>query len=752
MLKTEKRTDDFASRHEIAMPIQGDRHSGRGFNIRVRGLFSNSVTFGGTASGDASPNIISFGLAKRPLLVLQSLLTIGLSYQLLYTRNQSLTGKTQEFVILGLFMVMASLMALPARIVQARWFIGCLVVIDTAVMTGILASVSGANSGIYLAYFLIILLASFTPTLTQMFGLSLIVCLGYGVILYVEALQSGPISEDHFLRIPVLLIFATFYGVTTDALRKEHRQKVDLSEKFSALKQIEQALRASETKLRDLVENTNDIFWEIDKSGVYTYCSPNITSILGYEPAEIVGKTVFSLMPSGEVERFVGLFRSIVADHKPFSLIMRTISDKEGRLVIVESSGRPILNDERELIGYRGVDRDITERKRLEEELRQSHKMEAVGQLAGGIAHDFNNLLTALIGHADLLLMLGDHQNPFRKHVEEIKKAGERAASLTSQLLAFSRRQMLRAEVLDLNMVVNDMKNLFQRVIGEDIDLVTMLSPEARYIKADPGQLQQVIMNLVVNARDAMPSGGKLTIETAVTQLERTDVTAHLTSQPYVELIVSDIGCGMDEETKSRIFEPFFTTKPVGKGTGLGLSMVYGIIKQSAGYIDVESVLGRGTRFVIYLPQVEKAAQPAGRPWVHEGLLSGYTETVLLVEDDSAVRELIRNVLRMSGYTVLEANHSQEAFFLAGQHNGPINLMISDVVMPVMSGRELAERLKSSRPDMKVLYISGYTDDAIVRHGVLEAGVVFLQKPFSPAALLQKVREVLDSITVGEVG
>jgi PAS domain S-box-containing protein len=721
--------------------------------ISIRASLSsllNLLKLKDTPPGDLFPDNLSARLSKRPLLLLQSLLTIGLSYHLLFGRSEAFTAGTQEWIVLGLFMVMAVLMILPVRIVQAQWFIGTLVLVDTVLMTVILIWAGIADSDMYLAYFLIILLASFTPSLKQMIGLSALLCAGYAVVLYFSPFQSEATSNEHFLRIPMLLILATFYGATADTLRKEHRQKLDLSQKFSALKQTEEALRASEAKLRDLVESTNDIFWEVDEAGIYTYCSPNISSILGYEPAEVIGKTAFSFMPPSEAKRCVEMFRGIATDCKPFSLLMRTIFDKQGQLITVESSGRPLFDNQGRLIGYRGADRDITERKRLEEQLRQSHKMEAVGQLAGGVAHDFNNLLTALIGHVDLLMMLVDSQNPFRRHIEEIKKAAGRAASLTHQLLAFSRRQMLRAEVLDVNTVVNDMKNLLHRVISEDIELITILNPNPRYIKADHGQLQQVIMNLAVNARDAMPSGGKLTIQTGVTQPEGSYPKPHFEdgSELYVVLSVSDTGCGMDLENKNRIFEPFFTSKAVGIGTGLGLAMVYGIIKQSAGYIQVESSPGRGATFTIYLPQVDEPVQSAERLEIHTELLSGYSETVLLVEDDPAVRELIRNVLQMSGYTVLEADHSERAFLLSGRHDGRIDLMITDVVMPSMSGRELAERLKSSRPDMKVLYISGYTDDAIVRHGVLEAGVVFLQKPFTPAILLQKARDVLDGAVI----
>ncbi len=680
------------------------------------------------------------------LALLQALVTIGLSYQLLYSGDALLTVEARELVILGLLMIVAGLWVLPTRLWRNHWFVGMLVVGDTALTTAILYLSGNVSSDLYLTYFLILLIAALTPTLKQMIVLSIILCVGYGATL---SLAAGPpvlLLKGHLLRIPVLLILATFYGVTIETLRKEYRQKVSLEADLSALQGMMEALQESEAKFRDLVANTNDIFWEADRNGVYTYCSPNVASILGYEPAELLGKTLFDCMPPEEVKRVGGLFGAIVAERKPFSLFTYTVRYKNGRLGTVERSGTPVFDKHGQFIGYRGVDQDITERKRLEEQLRQSQKMEAVGQLAGGIAHDFNNMLTAVIGYSDLLLMILDSQNPLRKHVEEIKKAGERAAALTYKLLAFSRRQVLQAEVLDINSVVTDMNTLLRRLISEDIELVTILTPGHRFIKADKGQIQQVIMNLAVNARDAMPAGGKLTIETTNVELDESYCRTHPGCRPgpYIALTIRDTGGGMDAETQRHIFEPFFTTKDVGKGTGLGLATVYGIIKQSGGYITVDSIPGRGTAFTLFLQQVDEPLQPARRPAASAALLSGYTETILLVEDDPAVRELVRNVLTMGGYTVLEAPHSEEVFRICAHHEGPIHLMVTDVVMPGMSGHQLAERLKSWRPTMKVLYISGYTDDAVVRHGVLEAGMAFLQKPFTPDIFARKVRAMLD--------
>jgi len=384
------------------------------------------------------------------------------------------------------------------------------------------------------------------------------------------------------------------------------------------------------------------------------------------------------------------------------------------------------------------------------EQLRQAQKMEAVGQLAGGVAHDFNNLLTAIFGYSELSLKRLPKGDDLRKNMEEIKKACGRATSLTRQLLAFSRKQMLQAKVIDLNTIVADIDKMLRRLIGEDIDLVSVLDPIPCKIKGDAGQIEQVIMNLAVNARDAMPRGGKLTIETGQVLLDQSSAEKHVIvkSGPYAMLAVSDTGCGMDRDTRRRIFEPFFTTKEMGKGTGLGLSTVYGIVKQSEGTICVYSEPGQGSTFKIYLPLVEEVveanefrAEPTELVWGQE--------TILLVEDEEIVRDLTSQILEMSGYQVLVAVNGEDACRVCREHTGDIHLMLTDVVMPQMSGRELAERVELMRPEILVLYMSGYTDDAIVRHGVLEKDMPFLQKPFTPDSLTLKVRNVLkQEITV----
>jgi PAS domain S-box-containing protein len=390
---------------------------------------------------------------------------------------------------------------------------------------------------------------------------------------------------------------------------------------------------------------------------------------------------------------------------------------------------------------------DLSSRRQLEEQFRQAQKMEAVGQLAGGVAHDFNNLLTVILGYAGLLATQAGQGSPLSESIGEVRKAGERAASLTQQLLAFSRRQVLLPEILDLNGIVTEMHNMLLRVIGEDVELIRSCAPDLAEVKADRGQIEQVLMNLVVNARDAMPKGGKLTIETANVELDESYARDHagVRPGPYVMLAVSDTGVGMDADTLSHMFEPFFTTKEKGKGTGLGLATVYGIVKQSGGYVWVYSEPGHGTTFKVYLPRVEEKQETPRRaaPVVAEDV-SG-SQTILLVEDEEAVRRLVRMVLEGKGYTVLEASGWQAALEIAGQHRKPIHLVITDVVMPGVGGPELASRLEAGRPGIRVLFMSGYTDGAVVNHGLLSSATAFLQKPFTPAVLLRKVREVIET-------
>ena len=388
--------------------------------------------------------------------------------------------------------------------------------------------------------------------------------------------------------------------------------------------------------------------------------------------------------------------------------------------------------------------RDVTERRRLRQELLQAQKMEAVGRLAGGVAHDFNNMLMPILTYGGLLLDKLPVDSPLRHYAEEVTKAAKRAASLPQQLLAFSRKQVLQPQVLDLNTVVADVEKMLRRILGEDITLATSLPPDLDLVLVDPGQVHQVIMNLVVNARDAMPQGGRLLIETRNVGIDAASATLHYEDAPgrWIRLAISDTGCGMDKETQERVFEPFFTTKEQGKGTGLGLSTVFGIVKQSGGHIRVYSELGHGTTFSIYLPAAEDAAN-AGEVQEKQSAPEVGSETILLVEDEEGVRASVVEALVDRGYRVLVASSGEEALAASAKEPQTIHLMVTDVVMPGMSGRQLAERMASLRPKMKVLFMSGYTDDAIVSHGVLGAGVNFIQKPFAPMSLARKVREVL---------
>ena len=418
---------------------------------------------------------------------------------------------------------------------------------------------------------------------------------------------------------------------------------------------------------------------------------------------------------------------------------------KDGRVVWVSDSAVVVEGPEAKPV-MEGIIVDITERKQLEGQLQQSRRMEAVGRLAGGIAHDFNNLLTIIKGYTELAVQRKDLPTAVRADIEHIDDASERAAGLVRQLLAFSRKQVLQPKNLDLNAIVLGLEKLLRRLIGEDIEMRTVVSAGLGTIKADPAQVEQVLMNLVVNARDAMPKGGKMIVETSNVDLDKTYASEHISVKPgrYVMLAVSDSGTGMSPETIAHIFEPFFTTKGGTKGTGLGLATVYGIVKQSGGYIWVYSEPDNGSTFKVYFPRVDEQVEKDAQNTRNEKAERG-SETVLLVEDDDAVRELAEVILTAQGYTVICANGPKSAEEIAGERADEIDLVLTDVIMPTMSGRELVKKLSAKNPKMRVLYMSGYTDNVIAQGGVLEEGLAFLQKPFTPRALSQKVREVLDA-------
>lgn len=478
--------------------------------------------------------------------------------------------------------------------------------------------------------------------------------------------------------------------------------------------------------------------------GEITFWNRYAETLYGWSAADVLNRNLFEiLLPGSLVDVSEEIMAQVTTGANWIGELV--VKNKAGLSFPVFMTASPILQADGRVLGMVGVSSDISKRKLLEEQLRQSQKMDALGRLAGGIAHDFNNLLTAINGYSQIAMLKLHEKDPLRKDLQEVLKAGERAASLTRQLLAFSRLQVFLPRVIDLNVVVTDIDKLLRRLIGEDIHLVASLSPGLGYVMADPGQIEQVVLNLVVNARDAMPRGGTLTIETANVDLTQDYSHQNYRAKPgaYVMLAVTDTGSGMDELTISRAFEPFFTTKEPGKGTGLGLSTVYGIVEQSGGDIRVYSEVGRGTTFKIYLPRVEKDEEP--QPLIgYTDAPSRGTETILLVEDEDSVRNLVQAILKNNGYTVIQAKHGGEALLICERFEGEIHLMMTDVVMPQLSGRELAERLAPLRPQMKVLYMSGYTDDAIVRHGITQAGPSLIQKPFTPDAILRKVREMLE--------
>jgi PAS domain S-box-containing protein len=471
------------------------------------------------------------------------------------------------------------------------------------------------------------------------------------------------------------------------------------------------------------------------------FVNEGFSRITGYGREEAIGRNCRFLQGADTSAEAIGRIRDAIREARPCFVEILNYR-KDGRPFWNALSIAPIFDDGR-LTHFVSVQTDVTASKQMEAQLRQSQKMEAVGHLAGGVAHDFNNILTVINGCSELLLAtpLSDDVRPL---VSEIHKAGERAATLTRQLLAFSRKTVLQSRVLSINELVRDFQQLLGRLIGEDIRLATEFRADPARVRVDPGQMEQVLMNLVVNARDAMPRGGTLTIGTRDVFLDDDYVRNHadVRAGRYVLVSVADTGCGMEKATLARIFEPFFTTKPVGQGTGLGLAMVYGIIKASGGHAAVESEVGRGTRFQLFLPSADEPDAVSHAP--SRMSRHGGSETVLLVEDEEGVRKLARQALEARGYRVLEACDGEMALRICREHQGTIDLLLSDVVMPHMGGRELRERMAGSNPLTRVLFTSGYTDDAVVRHGVLQAESDFLQKPFTVQALLRKVREVLD--------
>ncbi len=497
-------------------------------------------------------------------------------------------------------------------------------------------------------------------------------------------------------------------------------------------------------RLAAIVASADDAIVGLGLDGVIQDWNLGAERLYGYAAGEAIGKSILILMPPDDGGEFAARLEGARGGAAAESFETARLR-KDGTRVVVSAVASPVV-EQGLVTGVSLITRDLTYTKRLEDQLRQSAKMEAVGRLAGGVAHDFNNLLTPIIGFSELVMECLRPADPLLEHVQEIKRCGDQAAQLTRQLLAYSRKQVLQPRVLDFNRLIAGAAKMLRHLIGEDVELVTRVDPAAGWVTADPTQIEQIVMNLAVNARDAMPQGGTLTVTTGDIELDGRYAEGHPGSRPgrYSVLEVTDTGCGMDQATVKNIFEPFFTTKEVGQGTGLGLATVHGIVKQSGGSIDVASEPGRGTTFRVYLPRTEEGT-PSGESHPGPPTAATGSETILVVEDDGAVRAMTRHVLERHGYTVLEASRGAEAVRLAEQERGPIHLVLTDVVMPSAGGRQVAERVAELRPGIKVLYMSGYTDDIVVRHGVVSDQVAFLQKPFTPGMLLPKVREVLDA-------
>jgi two-component system cell cycle sensor histidine kinase/response regulator CckA len=507
---------------------------------------------------------------------------------------------------------------------------------------------------------------------------------------------------------------------------------------------IEAELMQTKSFLQNIFDSSAEGIITTDLHGNIIYTSPRVKDILLYNQEELIGKKAYSFYRNGK-EDAKAIMKALTEKGELRSHEIKFIR-RDGRPVDINLSASFLKDETGETIGTLGIYSDITEEKRLEAQLLQSQKMEAIGTLAGGVAHDFNNILTTIIGNCHFALTSLQKEDPLFEDIEDIKRAGERAADLTRQLLAFSRKQLIQPKILDINEVLTDMGKMISRLIGEDIEMSMATAPDLWHVEADPGQIEQIVMNLVVNAKDAMPRGGMLTIETANVVLNEDyllDQGIVGEAGNFVMFAISDNGIGMDKETQEHIFEPFYTSKGSDKGTGLGLSTIYGIVKQNRGYVFVYSEPMQGSTFKVYLPGTEKeASRESKEQYIAKGL--GGSETVLIVEDDSNVRKLLRNSLKKKGYRILEAENGENALRVGQTHDGSIDLILTDVVMPKMSGKELAKRMEKIDPHVKVIFMSGYTDDAIVKHGILPQGQQYIQKPFTPNSLVRKVREVLD--------
>jgi two-component system cell cycle sensor histidine kinase/response regulator CckA len=518
-----------------------------------------------------------------------------------------------------------------------------------------------------------------------------------------------------------------WYGTATDIQRQKSAEEND-------------------RLLAAIVQSSHDAVFSKTVDGIVLSWNKGAENIFGFSAQEMIGQSVAKLFPADRAGEMLEILEMLKTGDSIRDLTVH--KEKKDRTVLTVSLNiSPFKDETGKTTSYSVIARDVTEYKRLEDQLRQSQKMDAVGRLAGGVAHDFNNLLTVIIGRAELTERRTDLHETVRRNVGLIHQTADRAANLTRQLLQFSRQQVLQPQVLELNTIVPDMQELLRRLIAEDIDLVIKLNSKVRRMKADKGQIEQVIMNLVVNARDAMPEGGKLTIETANVELDEEYCRTHPDAKPgcHVMLAVGDTGCGMSEHVRAHIFEPFFTTKEQGKGTGLGLSTVYGIVKQAGGNIFVYSEVNQGTVFKVYFPAVKDTA-PGSNTSTSLLPVVGGGESILLVEDEDGIRELLKEILVDKGYTVLTARDGVEALQISADYDGLIHLLLTDVVMPKMNGKQVATQLLNKRNEMRVLFMSGYTSETIVNRGVLDEGIEFLEKPFTPNSVARRVRDVLDGL------
>ncbi len=682
------------------------------------------------------------GLTGRAQLVLlQVLVAIVLSYHVQFSHETHALFDVKEWVVLGLLLLTAVLLALPARWWETKWLVGGCVVADTLIVSGITYFSPNAANGLHVTYFLIILIAASAPTLKQVIGFSTAMCTAYGIMLLWGPLQTRELLEGELLEIPVLLIMGVFYGAAAETVREVRRR-------------AERMLRESEVKFRSVVQSAPDAVILIDSRGTVVSWNKAAQAIFGYTEREAVGEPLTLFMPERYreahlrgLQRFLSTGESYLLGHAvEFEGLRKDGTEFPFELSITSwSTDRGLY--------FSGILRDISERKRVdewvaqkEERLHQAQKMEAIGRLASEVAHDFNHLLFIILGSSELLRRRLAPEDPSVKKLEEISKAVDRGRVMTQRLLSFGRKQPQQPVPLNLNSIVADLAPMLERLLGRGITLVTRLSASLAPVLADTSQLEQVLMNLVTNARDAMPRGGVVTIETAT--VDGRDVPADGPegsgpTGPCAVLAVSDTGVGMEPEVQAHCFDYFFTTKAPDQGTGLGLAMVRSIVQQNGGLVTVRSQPGQGTTFRLYFPQAGRSPatdEPAGPP---KAVPRG-TETILVVDDDCDARLLMQEWLQQQGYRVLEVADGETALLLAAQQPDPIHLLVTDMAMPAMNGKELARRLSDLRAGLKVLYVSGCSEEVLASYGVTRPGDEWLAKPFTIESLAAKVREVLD--------